>query len=125
MRGKTLIAITDARQAGISNADYPFFDTSMKHSDEHFPCLFHRTGMFGIPRLIVPLVQWFLKWSMPTAFRNRFQFLHEDNIVSFLRRGSPTRGAWREIAFEGSSGPDSITSEKCKRPRKRLGTGCG
>ena len=82
--GKTLIAITDARQAGISNADYPFFDTSMKHSDEHFPCLFHRTGMFGIPRLIVPLVQWFLKWSMPTAFRNRFQFLHEDNIVSFF-----------------------------------------
>lgn len=82
--GKKAIAIVDARDIGLANVDIGMYEDCFRLNDQHFPCLYFKMGLFGIPWLLIPIADFIIKYCMPAGFRARLKVYGLENISEIM-----------------------------------------
>lgn len=82
--GKRVIVISDARGISMSNVDLYGMEKGTKEGDQHFPCLLDKMGVYGIPWLVAPVVDAFIRLSLPPGMKKRFKVYNKTSILDAL-----------------------------------------
>ena len=82
--GKRVIMISDATNLSVRNMDFEGRRDTITLLDLHFPCLMDKTGVIGLPYLLVPVCNWFLRFMMTPSMRQRFRAYTAESLRQTL-----------------------------------------
>ena len=85
--GKKLIAISDTSRSamtGMIGMDKKLHSQTVHIMDTHFPKLATSLGVYGLPWIIVPFANFFMRFIMPRSLKKVFKFYTEETIGEML-----------------------------------------
>ena len=83
--GKQVVALCDVLEIGMTGIDLRMHTALTGILDKHFPCMFQVTGVLGVPAFLVPIANFFMRFTMPPGLKKVMRMYTVPSFRSVLR----------------------------------------